>query len=156
MTNDWQMKLEEVRSSAERTLNEQELKEFKTRIAILMNELNDKNRQIEQITVDRKEIEETLDRAFGDQSIDIKDQTEEIAQLNDRYARALAEKVGVYEELVKSVKDLTDRNATFMRNEVELCRLKNVTSITKKELEQKEKSTQELKIEIQKTGNTRL
>jgi len=43
---------------------------------------------------------------------------------------------------------LTDRNSTFMRNEVEICRLTNLSSITKKELEQKEKMAQELEEKI--------
>ena len=56
----------------------------------------------------------------------------------------------MYDELVKAVKQLTDRNSTFMRNEVEICRLTNLSSITKKELEQKEKHAQELEEKISK------
>ena len=39
---------------------------------------------------------------------------------------------------------LARRNAEYMGNEIEICRLSNLTSITKKELEQKEKIHQEL------------
>jgi hypothetical protein len=46
---------------------------------------------------------------------------------------------------VQAVKTLADRNSVFMRNEVELCRLSNMTSITKLELDQKEKAIQDLK-----------
>ena len=80
--------------------------------------------------------------------IDLRDQTEEIDVLNSRYRRALKDKVSVYDELVKAVKQLTDRNSTFMRNEIEICRLTNLSSITKKELEQKEKMAQELEDKI--------
>lgn len=81
--------------------------------------------------MDTKEIKETVDRAFAnDTGVEIKDQAEEISHYNERYRRALRDKVSVYDELVKAVELLAERNATFMKNEVELCRLKNVTSIT--------------------------
>ena len=63
--------------------------------------------------------------------------------LNARYSRALQDKVAVYDQLVTSVRQLADRNSVFMKNEVELCRLANLSSITKLELEQKEKAIQE-------------
>ena len=62
---------------------------------------------------------------------------------NARYSRALQDKVAVYDQLVTSVRQLADRNSVFMKNEVELCRLANLSSITKLELEQKEKAIQE-------------
>ena len=63
--------------------------------------------------------------------------------LNARYTRALQDKVAVYDQLVTSVRQLADRNSVFMKNEVELCRLANLSSITKLELAQKEKAIQE-------------
>lgn len=51
----------------------------------------------------------------------------------------------VYDELKKAVEMLATRNAEFMNNEIELTKLTNLTSITKKELEQKEKIAMELK-----------
>ena len=83
-----------------------------------------------------------------DVDVELRDTTEEIDVLNSRYRRALKDKVSVYDELVKAVKQLTDRNSTFMRNEIEICRLTNLSSITKKELEQKEKMAQELEDKI--------
>lgn len=38
-----------------------------------------------------------------DLEIDLKDQTEEIDVLNNRYRRALKDKVSVYDELMKAV-----------------------------------------------------
>jgi len=70
-----------------------------------------------------------------DLEIDLKEQTEEIDVLNNRYRRALKDKVSVYDELMKAVQMLAKRNAEFMENEIEVCRLTNLTSITKKELE---------------------
>ena len=80
-----------------------------------------------------------------DLEIDLKDQTEEIDGLNVRYRKALKDKVTVYDELTKAVQMLARRNAEFMTNEIEICRLANMTSITKKELEQKERVQAELK-----------
>ena len=134
MTQEWQEKLTGVRDQAEKVLNEVEIKEFQTRIAVLMKELDDKNKEIEIVSDQRKQIEETVDKAMSVE-IDLRDQTEEIDVLNSRYRRALKDKVSVYDELVKAVKQLTDRNSTFMRNEIEICRLTNISSITKKELE---------------------
>ena len=143
MTADWQEKLSAVRAQSEQTLNENELKEFQTRIGILTRELTDKNNEIEMIGKEKKKVEDTIDRTM-DLEIDLKDQTEEIDVLNNRYRRALKDKVSVYDELSKAVQMLARRNAEYMGNEIEVCRLSNLTSITKKELEQKEKIHQEL------------
>ena len=90
---------------------------------------------------DHKQIEDLVNRVlFNNTEIDIKESSEEIQILNNRYRRALTDKIKVYDQLVQAVKTLADRNSVFMRNEVELCRLSNMTSITKLELDQKEKA----------------
>lgn len=134
MTEEWKEKLGSVRDQAEQVLNEVEIKEFQTRIAVMMQELDDKNREIEVVNDQKRQIEDTVDKAM-EMNVDLRDQTEEIDCLNNRYRRALKDKVSVYDELVKAVKQLTDRNSTFMRNEIEICRLTNLASVTKKELE---------------------
>ena len=53
-------------------MNQTELKEFQTRIAILNRELEDKQKEIEQISQEKKRIEETIDRTM-DLEIDLKD-----------------------------------------------------------------------------------
>ena len=55
--------------------------------------------------------------------------------MNQRYHRALKDKVSVYDELVESVKDLVERNSSFMRNEVQICKISNDINIMKRELE---------------------
>jgi len=110
---------------------------------VLHRELEDKNREIEQIGMERRRIEDTIDRTL-EQEIDLKQQTEEIDAFNKRYNRALKDKVSVYDELMNAVRMLAERNATYMNNEIEISKLSNLTSITKKELEQKEKIHQEL------------
>lgn len=97
-------------------------------------ELEDKQKEIEQISQERKRIEETIDRTM-DLEIDLKDQTEEIDVLNTRYRRALKDKVTVYDELLNAVRMLAERNAQYMTNEIDISKLTNLTSITKKELE---------------------
>lgn len=44
-----------------------------------------------------------------------------------------------------AVRGLANRNSSFMRNEVELCKLANLTSIAKLELDQKEKAISDAK-----------
>lgn len=83
-----------------------------------------------------------MERAL-DYNVDIVDTTKEIALLNERYSQALQNKVAVYDQLVSTVRQLAERNALFMRNEVELCRLNNMSRITKLELEQKQRQIQE-------------
>ena len=61
ITREWEEKLLEVREESERTLNANELKEFQTRIAQLSQELSDKQREIDQISNEKKRIENTMD-----------------------------------------------------------------------------------------------
>lgn len=68
-----------------------------------MKELDDKNKEVEIVAEQRKQIEETVDKAMNVE-LDLRDQTEEIDVLNNRYRRALKDKVSVYDELVKAVK----------------------------------------------------
>ena len=77
----------------------------------------------------------------------------EIEELNERYKSALRDKVELYDELVESVKELVNRNARFMKNELEICRLVNECSVLKRELEQKEKAIEDLSKDVnQKSG----
>ena len=45
---------------------------------------------------------------------------------------------------MQAVRTLAERNSQFMRTEVELCRLDNMGSVTRLELDQKEKALAEL------------
>lgn len=144
ITDEWDQHLRNVRDQVEVALNENEVKEFNTRISRLQQELADKTREIEYINKEKKKIEDTIDKTM-DLEIDLKDQTEEIDTLNNRYRKALRDKVSVYDELRRAIEMLASRNAEFMNNEIELTKLNNLTSITKKELEQKEKIHMELK-----------
>lgn len=53
-----------MREQAETTLNQTELKEYQTRIAVLNRELDDKNKEIEQISIERKKVEDTIDKTM--------------------------------------------------------------------------------------------
>lgn len=70
--------------------------------------------------------------------------------MNERYKSVLREKVDVYDELVESVKELVNRNARFMKNEIEICKLVNECAVMKRELEQKEKTIDDLGKELAK------
>jgi len=65
--------------------------------------------------------------------------------------------VNLYDELIESVKELVNRNARFMKNEIEICRLVNECSVMKRELDQKEKTIEDLSKDVaSKTGNDKI
>ena len=65
----------------------------------------------------------------------ISEQSADISRLNEIYKVAVKEKVGLYEELGESVRELTVRNGRFQGNEVDACKYTCEASIIKKELE---------------------
>jgi len=138
LNKEWFGKLEKIQAETEKVLSDQQIKELKSRMAVMSAELQEKNAQIEAVAKDKKEMEKLQDKAmnFGMQ---ISDQTEEIAELNEKYRAALREKVEVYDELVESLKELVNRNQRYMKNEIEMCKLVNETANVKRELELKEK-----------------
>ena len=73
MIEQWRDKLREVREEAENELNQNEIREFQTRITVLMKELNDKNLEIEGVEKEKKKISDTLDNAYGGVSSQLKD-----------------------------------------------------------------------------------
>ena len=88
-------------------------------------------------------MEKVQEKAMS-MGMQITDQTVEIAELNERYKAALRDKVEVYDELIESLKEQVNRNARFMKNEIEICKLVQETAIIKRELEQKEKFIEDL------------
>jgi len=52
--------------------------------------------------------------------------------------------VDIYDELVESLKELVVRNSKHTKNELEISKLNNETKVLKRELEQKEKTIQDL------------
>lgn len=53
-----------MRQESDYVLKEDESKEFKTRVAVLQQELDLKNKEIEQVQKDRELIEETVMQVF--------------------------------------------------------------------------------------------
>lgn len=64
MNREWFGKLDQIKEETERVLTENEMKEFRTRIAILAAELNDKNQQIQQINKEKDELEKLGEKAM--------------------------------------------------------------------------------------------
>ena len=65
LNKEWFGSLEKIREETERVLTENEMREFRSRIAILAAELNDKNQQIESINKDKQEMEQVADKAMA-------------------------------------------------------------------------------------------
>ena len=138
LNREWFGRLDKIKEETERALSENEMREFRSRLAILAAELNDKNRQIDAINKDKEDLEKVGERAMQT-GMQIGEQSQEIEELNERYKHALRDKVEVYDELVESIKELVNRNSTYMKNEIEISKLINECSLMKRELEQKEK-----------------
>ena len=68
----------EVRQEAENELNQTEIREFQTRIAILQNELIDKNKEIELIDREREKMRMAQEHIMDNVNTELKDQTDEI------------------------------------------------------------------------------
>ncbi len=122
MEREWNGKLEKIREDMERVLTENEMKEYRSRLAILTAELNDKKKQIETINQEKKEMEETGEKALS-MGMEISEQTTEIDNLNEKYKSALREKVDIYDEFTESIKELVNRNSRFLKNMLEISRI---------------------------------
>lgn len=68
----WNTTVEEVSKHTEQFMSENEMKEFKARINVLVRELNDKNRMIEIVAREKKELQET-EKKVGNLGLEIGD-----------------------------------------------------------------------------------
>lgn len=64
LNREWFGKLETIKDETERVLSDNEMKEFRSRVAILAAELQEKNRQIEMINKDKDEMEKAGEKAL--------------------------------------------------------------------------------------------
>jgi hypothetical protein len=64
LNREWFGKLEKIKEETERVLTDNEMKEFRSRIALLAEELNDKNRQILDINKDKDELEKVGEKSL--------------------------------------------------------------------------------------------
>ena len=64
LNREWFGKLDRIKDETERVLSDNEMKEFRSRIAILAAELDEKNKQIEGINKDKEELERVGERAL--------------------------------------------------------------------------------------------
>ena len=121
-----------------------EIEEFQSRVNVLVEELNDKNQQIEKVQAQKQEL---LDAQIKSKElgVEIEGHYEEIEELNKRYSIALKDNVSVYIELVQSIKELSSRHNKFFTNEVGLVKMQNECSMLKKQLEQKEKECEDIR-----------
>jgi len=87
-----------ARQEAERELGQDEIREFNTRIGILKQELECKNLEISQVAEAHKEMEDFANKImYNNTEVDIKESSEEIKILNNKYRKALADKIKVYD-----------------------------------------------------------
>lgn len=68
----WATTIDDIQSQTEQFMSENEMKEFKARINVLVRELNDKNRMIEIVAKEKKELEAT-EKKVGNLGLEIGD-----------------------------------------------------------------------------------
>ena len=102
-------------------------------------------KQIESATKEKQNLERTLDKlekASQDNdasaSKDVKDQTKELKTMNEKYRIAVSEKVEKFNNHCENLRQLLDRQAKFVSNEVSLTKVKNEIKLLKLEISQKE------------------
>lgn len=78
-----------------KTGREQEIRDYRARLAILGAELNSKNDLISSIQKERQDLEELSIKVMS-MGMQITDQTTEIERLNAKYAETLEAKVRLY------------------------------------------------------------
>jgi DNA repair exonuclease SbcCD ATPase subunit len=64
LNQEWFGKLEKIRDETEKVLSENEIKEFRSRIAILSAELTEKNSQIDAINREKQDMEKVAEKAM--------------------------------------------------------------------------------------------
>ena len=102
-------------------------------------------KQIDQATKEKQNLERTLDKlekASQDNdasaSKDVNDQTKELKVMNEKYRVAVCEKVEKFNNHCDILRQLLDRQAKFISNEVSLTKVKNEIKLLKLEISQKE------------------
>ena len=133
-----------VREEALTTISTTKINEYRSRINQLRLELEDKNLELQVILEEQDKMNKRSKDAFNDNGPDIKDQMDEIDELNARYTKSLRNKVLNYDKLKESIQAVNQRQSDFMKKEMNICMLQNLTSITKKQLDQKQNVNQRL------------
>lgn len=153
LNSEWRETVTRTSKLASSSLGRGESDETAKRIAILTKELNNKNRQLE----DLRSKKSTMERELADDGRQLDDkinrQRDELDELNRRYLAALEEKNAINDELSEQVKTLLHYNDIIQKNAEKIAIQKQEIEFLKKELEQKGKLVGDLEYEIEQRRN---
>ena len=144
---EWQERLLKTTRETEETIRSNEHEDHVTKINQLLNDLEAKNAELNDLKNRRNEIEKEVSTESSDaKDGNIANGRAELDRVNQDYLRALDEKNKLYDELVVNTRELLTINETVQKNAQEISRFTQELSILRKELEQKDKIIYDLKI----------
>ena len=133
LNDQWSMQLNFVTQEIERKMRENEKVEFDIRINELFADLQSIEEQIQRVIQTQKETEEEnwgiCKQTFMAYKKEIDDQLK-------RYVALIQEKSKLYDELYTSTQRLVELDATYLKNEVEVTKLRMELDIVRRMLDQ--------------------
>ena len=150
MNAEWNDRLQRTVRETEQQIRSNENDDFAKRIEELVQLLQVKNEEINELKRRRDELEAKVDTESTEQKSDkIDEDKAELEKINQALVEALDAKNKLYDELTDNTKQLLDTNETIQKNAQEIARLSQDLEFLKKELEQKEKIVYDLRIELE-------
>ncbi|CAI2362759.1 unnamed protein product [Moneuplotes crassus] len=153
LNNEWKDKVSRTSKLASSSIGRGEGEEVAKRIRLLTTELNNKNRELEDLRSQKSALErEVADDGSGlDEKINR--QRDQLDELNRKYLASLEEKNGINEELTEQVRKLLDLNFVIQKNSEQIAIAKQEIEFLRKEIEQKSKLVGDLEYEIEQRRN---
>ena len=154
ISNEWRERLQRVTRETENTIRSNEQEDHLRKVELLLQALDIKNRELEDLQKRKAELEKLVSSEPSDSKDQaISDARKELDQVNARLLDTLNEKNGMYDQLAKNTRELLDIDNTIQRNSQEIARLVQEFGILRKELEQKEKIIYDLRIILERLRN---
>ena len=148
---DWRERLEKVTRETENTIRSNEHDSHLRKVELLLQALDIKNRELEELQKRKAELEKVVSGETSDSKDKaIDDARKELEQVNAKLLDTLNEKNGMHDQLSKNTRELLDIDNTIQRNSQEIARLVQEFGILRKELEQKDKIIYDLRIILER------
>ena len=151
--SEWKDKVARTSKLASNTVVRGESDETAKRISMLSKELNNKNRQLDELRSKKNVLERELNEDGSNLDNKINMQRDELDVLNRKYLESLEQKGTINEELSEQVKRLLSLNDVLQKNAEQIALQRQEIEFLKKELEQKGKLVGDLEYEIEQRRN---
>jgi chromosome segregation ATPase len=153
LNSEWREKVTKTSKLASGSVGRGQSDEIAKRINMLTQELQKKNRQLEDLRSKKSGMERELNEDGSNLDDKIHRQRDELDELNRKYLASLEEKNGINDELYDQVKKLLALNDIIQKNAEQIAIQKQEIEFLKKELEQKGKLVGDLEYEIEQRRN---